>query len=56
VPAERRGPTLGYLHRLLRRMEAEGFPSHGKLYRTALDAEDRLRHLLTLLHCLVSRR
>jgi len=50
--ANRLRPTLAYLNRLLRRMEAEGFPSQDKLYRTALEAEDRLQHLLTVLHYL----
>ena len=49
---ERLRPTLGYLNRLLRRMEAEGFPPHDKLLRTATEAEDRLQHLLTVLHYL----
>jgi hypothetical protein len=41
-------PTLAYLNRLLRRMDAEGFPASDKLYRTASEAEDRLQHLLTV--------
>ena len=49
---ERLRPTLGYLHKLIERMEAEGFPAHDKLYRTASEAEDRLHHLLTVLHYL----
>ena len=49
---ERLRPTLAYLNRLLRRMEAEGFPAHDKLYRTASEAEDRLHHMLNVLHYL----
>ena len=49
---ERLRPTLGYLNRLLARMATEGFPPHDKLLRTASEAEDRLQHLLTVLHYL----
>jgi len=43
-------PTLGYLHKLIERIEAESFPATDKLLRTAGEAEDRLQHLLTVLH------
>jgi hypothetical protein len=33
-------------------MESESFPSQDKLYRTASETEDRLQHLLTVLHYL----
>ncbi len=45
-------PTLGYLRKLIERMEAEGFPAQDKLYRTTGEAEDRMQHLLTVLHYL----
>lgn len=43
---------MAYWNRLLPRMEAEGFPVQDKPYRTASEAEDRLQHLLTVLHYL----
>jgi hypothetical protein len=49
---ERLRPMLGYLTRLCERMDAEGFPPHDKLLRTACEAQDRLQHLLTVLHYL----
>jgi hypothetical protein len=33
-------------------MEPEGFPAQDKLYTTAREAEDRMQHLMNVLHYL----
>jgi len=44
------GPTVGYLCRLVRRMERRGFPPDDKLFRLATEAYDKIYHLSIDLH------
>jgi len=39
------GPTVGYLCRLVRRMERRGFPPDDKLFKLATEAYDKMYHL-----------
>lgn len=43
---------LGFLNRLLRRMEQRGFPQADPLYLAAVDARDRLHDLCVKTHLL----
>ena len=49
---DRLGPTLGYLTRLVRRMEKTGFPHNNPLYLEAVRAQSAMQGLLVHLHYL----
>jgi hypothetical protein len=44
------GPTVGYLCRLVRRMERRGFPPDDELFKLATEAYDKMYHLSSDLH------
>lgn len=43
---------LGFLNRLLRRMEQRGFPQRDPLYLASVDARDKLHDLCVKVHLL----
>jgi len=49
------GPTLGYLSRMVRRMDKLAFPHDDMQYRQAVDAQHRMQGLCMELHYLSCR-
>jgi len=47
---ERTAPTLGYLSRLVQRLDARSFPADDRLYVAALKAQAAMSELVMTLH------